>query len=347
MGHRGFGPRRKSDPTMASLVLVENEVTYGGKYDHWLDSTGESYQFPNQYRTKIVEGVRFVYYRGVRRADGRRGDAEYFGVGCIGSVWRDPTVPLAAPRSKWRWFCSVDHFKRFPKPVPSKVDGTYLEAIPNTMGWRTGVRLISDETFERILRLAGLVGFGSADDSAHGPTAVPLPAITEVHVVEQKGPWQVILAATNPQQIPQVAHSESVARRSPQAKRLGDRAEEIVLKWLRTTLPPNVATTVAWVAKQGRTPGWDIEFTDAGGQHISVEVKGTTDDVFQSFEVTAHEWEAARTHGQHYWLVLVTSCASTTPQVTVISSPYVLWERGELQIEPIVWRMRRSPTTPS
>lgn len=52
---------------MTALVLVENEVTTGGHYDHWQDVTGERYQFPNQYRGKVTPGRPFIYYRGVRR----------------------------------------------------------------------------------------------------------------------------------------------------------------------------------------------------------------------------------------------------------------------------------------
>ena len=48
---------------MSALVLVENEVTYGGQYDHWQGLIGVSYRFPNQYRNKISSGRRFIYYR--------------------------------------------------------------------------------------------------------------------------------------------------------------------------------------------------------------------------------------------------------------------------------------------
>ena len=75
------------------LVLVENEATYGGKYDHWQDLTGVAYHFPNQYKGRVLPGREFVYYRGVRRKGGGRGVAEYFGTGIIGSVWSDPDQP--------------------------------------------------------------------------------------------------------------------------------------------------------------------------------------------------------------------------------------------------------------
>src|SRR5262249_42727910 len=130
---------------MRALVLVENEVTYGGQYDHWQDLTGVSYQFPNQYRNKLLPGRRFVYYRGVRRANQQRGQAEYFGMGRVATVWRDPSVPESIPKARWRWYCSVEDYVPFPKPVPAKIDGQYLETIPNALGWRTAVRELANE----------------------------------------------------------------------------------------------------------------------------------------------------------------------------------------------------------
>jgi len=69
--------------TDAPLVLVQNERTAGGHFDHWEDVTGERYHFPNQYRNRVVPGRPFVYYRGVRRS-GERGTPEYFGTGRAG-----------------------------------------------------------------------------------------------------------------------------------------------------------------------------------------------------------------------------------------------------------------------
>jgi hypothetical protein len=58
---------------LSPLVLFEAEATAGGDYDDWNDLTGEQYHYPNQYRNRVVEGRRFIYYRGVRRRGGARG----------------------------------------------------------------------------------------------------------------------------------------------------------------------------------------------------------------------------------------------------------------------------------
>src|SRR5438552_909557 len=92
------------EPEFPPLVLVENERTLGGAYDHWADRTGEMYHFPNQYRSRMIEGRRFIYYRGVRREGNRRGIAEYFGCGRIGTTWRDDSVSPETKKAHWRWF---------------------------------------------------------------------------------------------------------------------------------------------------------------------------------------------------------------------------------------------------
>src|SRR5437764_13939197 len=98
------------------IVLVENEVTVGGRYDDWRDVTGERYHFPNQYRTKVTEGRPFVYYRGVRRARGRPGQPEYFGAGIVGNVVSRPkrAGKYAAPCMEM-----VRRHRRLPALLPS------------------------------------------------------------------------------------------------------------------------------------------------------------------------------------------------------------------------------------
>jgi hypothetical protein len=102
------------------------------------------------------------------------------------------------------------------------------------------------------------------------------------------------------------------------------------------------ASSVVWVAQQGRTPGWDIEFTDENGALIAVEVKGATGGIFQSIELTAQEWNAAKDKRRHFWLVLVANCLGSQPKVSLIRDPFAQFEEGVIDVEPMVWRIRRS-----
>lgn len=138
------------------VVLVENERTIDGLYDSWQDQTGSRYHFPNVYRTKVQPGDWFVYYRGVRTLTGRRRHPEYFGVGRIAGVERDPEVDESTPRRGWKWYCSLTDYVPFPQPVSWKRDGVTLETIKSNV-FRNGVRTISHATFEDILAGAGLL----------------------------------------------------------------------------------------------------------------------------------------------------------------------------------------------
>lgn len=137
--------------TMA-IVLVENEVTEGGRYDHWDDVTGKRYQFPNTYRRRVCVGEVFIYYRGSRRANGKRAVPEYFGHGIIGEVAQD--VPNSSATQAKSWTCQIAMFEPFATPVPFKLRGKPLERIARNH-WGVGVRSLPERTYKRILTLAG------------------------------------------------------------------------------------------------------------------------------------------------------------------------------------------------
>ena len=203
----------------------------GGEYDHWMDQTGVRYQYPNAYRNRVHEGRPFIYYRGVRRTEGRRGQAEYFGAGRIGTVSRDESVPESAPRARWKWFCEIEDYVPFDESVPARRGGRYFEQISGSMGWRTGVREISEEVYRRILEVADL----SVLTQEH-----PLPSLPDVRTVTVTlvdSVASTVLRRTRHSKTSQVSVPGSRGRRhSARTKAIGDRAEEIVYRWLRRHL---------------------------------------------------------------------------------------------------------------
>lgn len=329
---------------MKPLVLVQNEVTYGGEYDHWQDLTGVSYNFPNIYRNKVVSGRRFLYYRGIRRANNQRAQAEYFGIGRIGAVWRDPSVPETTPKRKWHWFCSIEEYLPFPTPVPVKVNGVYFETVVTPLDWRTAVREISEDVFSRIISLSGSDFSEEVSDTGISPVEKlsPLIAVEDVIPVELAPDLEVLMRSSNPARLPISDISTASYRRSKRAKQIGDRAEEIVMIWLKHHLPPTVASTLKWIAREGKTPGWDIEFHNESGEIVSIEVKSTTARIFPSIEMTAREWDAAKTKGAGFWLALVTGCFDPQPGISLLKNPYQLFLNGQLESKPSVWTLRRS-----
>jgi len=139
------------------LVLVFQERTMGGRYDHWQDIEGERIHFPNRYKNKLTPGRPFVYFKGVRRRDGKRAIPEYFGWGRLGKVWRDDSISEDEPKNKWRWFCSIEEYQAFDEVVCFKrEDGSTYEDVRHNNHWRDGVRDIGNDAFKEILSEAGL-----------------------------------------------------------------------------------------------------------------------------------------------------------------------------------------------
>ena len=135
------------------LILTQNEVTVNDAHD-WKDIEGEQYHYLTKYRNKIKEGERFIYYQGVNRAGGKKGEAHYFGTGRLGTIWQDPD-PERQKGGKIAWFCTIEDYERFPVQVLAKVDGVNREQGPANL-FRDGVRVTDDETFDGILEASGI-----------------------------------------------------------------------------------------------------------------------------------------------------------------------------------------------
>src|SRR5574341_88625 len=249
----GFTVLRVESPEALAdtpIVLVQNEVTYAGRYDYWEDETGVRYHFPNHYRTKIRPGRRFVYYRGVRRADGSRGIAEYFGNGVIGGVWRDTAVPEKEPKAHWRWYCTSEEYVEFPERVPARIGGVSFEPITTTLGWRTGVRDLTEDAYHQILSRAGLRG--RTPDAARSVDARPrplkVPPITEVVPTDVEDALALLAPAR------EGVHAGTAARggrsRATETKVVGDRAEEIVYRRLERQLAGRQRASLRWPARE-------------------------------------------------------------------------------------------------
>lgn len=317
-------------PMTTALVLVENEMTAGGHYDHWQDVTGERYQFPNQYRNRVRAGRPFVYYRGVRRENGLRGTPEYFGAGVIGSVYLDPSNKPNTPKSRLKWLCEIEDYRPFPSPVPAKDGTSYLEKIPQNI-WSVAVRELPSSVFAAILKRADL------------PPVEVAPSSAELHLppIEQVEPTVAdssLLSTPSKVNNGSSGLGRNPPRRSRYSAALGKRGEEIVLLYLRRTLSNAEAATLRWNADEGDLPGWDIEYFSAG-QLNAIEVKATGGSKFPSIELSANEWNAAGRLGSAYRIFLVAQVKSTSPQIQFLSDPAALERQGRIALEPSMWRL--------
>ncbi len=323
--------QEQKDVALCPLVLVENEATAGGHYDHWADITGERYQYPNQYRKKIQPGRRFIYYRGSRRTDGGRGTPEYFGQGVIGEVRLDQDVPSGESKSGRRWSCDVVDYQPFAEPVAFRIDGKHFEDIPKNR-WGVAVREISEDAYSAIVQAAGGVEIAPAKP-------LVMPDLEEV-VPTVAGGDEQLLAARKPKSGGGKAGG-SGRRRSRFSVEVGRRGEEIVLAHLKKTLPAAEAATVRWTADEGDTPGWDIEFV-RDGELIGVEVKASSTSVMATIEVTQNEWRAAEKNASRYWLALVVNATTASPSIQILSDPFALVSAGKMGAEPSGYRIWRT-----
>jgi hypothetical protein len=321
------------------LVLVQNERTATEEYEHWKDVTGEQYHFPNQYKNRIVAGTPFVYYRGTRRAGGGRGTPEYFGCGMIGNVWRDDEFPESKPKRNWAWFCEINDYLPFKVPVSAKIGDEFIEKVPRNF-WGVGVRELPADAHERILVFAGLAEIAQTKATP----SVIMPAIDEVEIPSRLEERSLLLTQARSTR-GKGGPERSTARYSRNAKQLGDRAEEIVFRYLSHQVGKIGGKDIRWVAREGATPGWDIQYIDANDEIVAVEVKGTSAAAFKNIELTEGEWNAARKLGGHFSLFLVTDCLGVSPKIQAVLNPAALANEGKLEVSPARWRLARPAAT--
>lgn len=310
-----------------ALVLVHNAVVANPAHQ-WDDVEGVHYHYPSKYRGKIVTGAPFVYYRGVHRPGGKRGQAEYFGAGRIGDIWPDPDRPGA-------WYCAIDDYSKFAAPEPAKVDGQNREIIVANL-WRDGVRRLDPQVYAGILVDAGLTP-AAAPIPGVTPNSAPLagpiapPVATAIETAELIVPPK----RAGPRRDGQAGGGE---RRSRQAKAVGDWAEAVALAYLQA----NCGLCVHRAAI-GETPGWDIDYVDVAGRLQRVEVKGTVAAAFTGVELTAKEWVAAHAHGDAYWICLVADCHTARPKLQLLQNPAATLAAGDWSARPSVMAVAFAP----
>jgi hypothetical protein len=325
------GPTEKLGIGHEPIVLVQNEVTIDPQYENWQDETGKQYHFPNAYVNLIAEGKPFVYYRGTRRIGDQRKTPEYFGSGTIGTIAPDPTIRGDGPKRNRKWFATIRNYVAFEAPVPFQLNGQYLE---NRRGREWGrPRRLPQDTYELILDIGGLPPFAHVTI----PDSLSLPRIEEVEIA--LAPPGTTIVRTMKSRPSVGSPGRSGARRSVRSQIAGRRAEEIALKYLRSTLSPGEQATLAWIADLGEKPGWDIQYRDPAGALVGVEVKGSAGSIFESVDVTANEWFAAERMQEKYLLILVANCLGPKPILEVFPNPALLLARHSISLIPVVYRI--------
>jgi hypothetical protein len=199
------------------------------------------------------------------------------------------------PNSR-RGFLAADH--KTPRPL-----GSIATAILATWRERTDAELFA--VIEELL--AGPASLAAAEQQ---PSALERPESVRV----SRG---AVLRRSRSTPLAEGREGRVAVRRSVEAKRVGDRAEQIVRAELLRTLPPAAAETLVHHAAIGETPGYDLSYS-RDGDLFAVEVKGTVSASMDTFEITAGEVLASRRLGSRYHLYLVASVDSSSPNLQVI-----------------------------
>ncbi|MDP2322437.1 MAG: DUF3883 domain-containing protein [Gammaproteobacteria bacterium] len=133
-------------------------------------------------------------------------------------------------------------------------------------------------------------------------------------------------------------------RLSRRAKELGDRAEECVFKQLAAEQATGRIAGLRWLAREGQTPGWDIEYQELPSRAIKrIEVKGALAKSIGAFDLTANELKAALEFGPDFGLALVTESGSARPKVFYLWNVARSFAENRLVREPLVWGVRSGP----
>ena len=273
------------------LRLTANDRSLSGhQYD---DVVGVRYEFPSRYRGMVREGERFVYYRGRRRADGTASPQVYLGVGMIGEV-RTSTAD-----TKLR-VCNIEDWEPFPEPVGFKdASGSHYEpgAVQGGLYWRQGVKVISEEVFQRILHHA----------FAQSVALHPGPALEKPATVRSAG-------HVSPSSIVEV-----------------DKYAIDAAECLAKELWPKLAVTVL----PHNNPGYDILVGTADHPERYIEVKGTVLPVPRFF-MSEGQRIFSRAQGERYTLLVLYSIDLRLRSHRVFRSDGVVTE-DRFKLAPRQW----------
>ena len=84
--------------------------------------------------------------------------------------------------------------------------------------------------------------------------------------------------------------------------------------------------------------GYDMEAEEADGQKVYVEIKGLSAE--GNVKLTGNEAKAARTHGQSFYLCVVSGIPDT-PALHLLRDPDRVGEKDKLTIKTADWKRER------
>ncbi|AZV42018.1 restriction endonuclease [Peribacillus asahii] len=313
---------------MNYAVITENDES------KWDDQTGILYHFPARYKNKLKTGTKVIYYKGTmtdKKYLSKRLSKKphYFGIAQIGDIFPDED-------NKNQYFAEIEDYIPFIGPIEFKDNNNnYLEEVTRSNHWRDGVREITENTYIKIVQLASFdIKCSFNKDVEVIINEESLPNLESVNpelahnLLEEK--------AINNKDVNNTRKKDTKGNRySNNAKKIGDRAEEVVLKYLRKENMSNIR----WVASEGEKPGYDICCQNHEGIEIYIEVKGTTTSKFSEFIITNNELQTSEKLGERFYIYFVTNCLSKNPKIQFIQNPYKKINSNDWGIVPISYKV--------
>lgn len=130
------------------MPVVLSQRTWHGD-PKYLDREGVIYHYPRQYRSRINDFDRFIYYRPAAGAAPEEAST-YVGHGVLG-------VSIEDWARAGHWFVDIAWYEPFSRPVPLREKDFFIEtegAIPPQ--FQSAARLIRETAYYRILMLGGV-----------------------------------------------------------------------------------------------------------------------------------------------------------------------------------------------
>ncbi|MGC1381511.1 MAG: hypothetical protein WA814_10885 [Candidatus Baltobacteraceae bacterium] len=130
------------------MPVVLSQRTWRGD-PKYLDREGVIYHYPRQYRGRITDFDRFIYYRPATGA-AEQERSTYFGHGVLG-------VSIEDWARHDHYYADIAWYEPFEQPVPIRQDGLYLETEASTgPQFQSAARQIRETAYYRILMLGGV-----------------------------------------------------------------------------------------------------------------------------------------------------------------------------------------------
>ncbi|MEB2280073.1 DUF3883 domain-containing protein [Lysinibacillus xylanilyticus] len=314
---------------MSYVVITENDES------KWDDQTGALYHFPARYKNKLKKGKKVIYYKGAMTDKSFLSKRlsikpHYFGIAQIGNIFPDED-------NKNQYFAEIEDFIPFLEAIEFKDNNNnYIEEVTRSNHWRDGVREITENTYIKIVELAN---FETKPTFNNGVEVIindeSLPNLEFVNPELAENIFKEKVINNKNEKINRKKDKEG-HRYSNNAKKIGDRAEEVVLKYLKK----ENMSKIRWVASEGEKPGYDICCQNHEGVELYIEVKGTTTSMFDGFIITNNELQTSEKLGDRFYIYFVTNCLSRNPKIQIIKNPYNKIKSNDWVIVPVSYNVK-------